>query len=90
MHVVDVSGTCADVAGRSTCQPGRRFNKSLLRIYDKLGVSNRVELVLDALTHRDKYVTHGRATKRPSTGTGQKHSDTGDLGAALEGTYSTK
>ncbi len=27
--------------------------KSLLRIYDKLGVSNRVELVLYALTHRD-------------------------------------
>ena len=33
--------------------------KSLLRIYDKLGVSNRVELVLYALTHRDKYRTHG-------------------------------
>jgi DNA-binding CsgD family transcriptional regulator len=29
--------------------------KSLLRIYDKLGVSNRVELVLYALTHRDRY-----------------------------------
>lgn len=27
--------------------------KGLLRIYDKLGVSNRVELVLYALTHRD-------------------------------------
>jgi len=27
--------------------------KALLRIYDKLGVSNRVELVLYALTHRD-------------------------------------
>ena len=26
--------------------------KSLLRIYDKLGVSNRVELVLYALAHR--------------------------------------
>jgi DNA-binding CsgD family transcriptional regulator len=26
--------------------------KSLMRIYDKLGVSNRVELVLYALTHR--------------------------------------
>jgi DNA-binding NarL/FixJ family response regulator len=32
--------------------------KSLLRIYDKLGVSNRVELVLYALTHRDKYRSH--------------------------------
>ena len=30
--------------------------KSLLRIYDKLGVSNRVELVLYALTHRDTQV----------------------------------
>jgi DNA-binding CsgD family transcriptional regulator len=27
--------------------------KSLLRIYDKLGVSNRVELVLYALSHHD-------------------------------------
>jgi Bacterial regulatory proteins, luxR family len=27
-------------------------NKALLRPYDKLGVSNRVELVLYALTHR--------------------------------------
>lgn len=30
--------------------------KSLLRIFDKLGVSNRVELVLYALTHRDAVV----------------------------------
>ena len=28
--------------------------KSLLRIYDKLGVSNRVELVLYALSHREE------------------------------------
>jgi len=35
--------------------------KSLLRIYDKLGVSNRVELVLYALTHRDKYRSHAPA-----------------------------
>jgi DNA-binding NarL/FixJ family response regulator len=28
--------------------------KSLLRIYDKLGVSNRVELVLSALSHREE------------------------------------
>lgn len=35
--------------------------KSLLRIYDKLGVSNRVELVLYALTHRDQY--HGEIPK---------------------------
>ncbi len=36
-------------------QPGIKENtvkKSLLRTYDKLGVSNRVELVLYALTHR--------------------------------------
>jgi hypothetical protein len=90
MRVVNVSGTCADAREDQLVSLGRRFKKSLLRIYDKLGVSNRVELVLYALIHRDKYVTHGRATKRPSTGTGQKHSDTGDLGAALEGTYSTK
>jgi DNA-binding NarL/FixJ family response regulator len=29
--------------------------KALLRIYDKLGVSNRVELVLYALAHRENY-----------------------------------
>jgi DNA-binding NarL/FixJ family response regulator len=28
--------------------------KSLVRIYDKLGVSNRVELVLYALSHREE------------------------------------
>ena len=32
--------------------------KSLLRIYDKLGVSNRVELVLYALTHRGAERAH--------------------------------
>jgi DNA-binding CsgD family transcriptional regulator len=37
--------------------------KSLLRIYDKLGVSNRVELVLSALTHRDKYCSTTAAAK---------------------------
>ena len=36
--------------------------KSLLRIYDKLGISNRVELVLYALTHRGAEVS---APKRP-------------------------
>jgi DNA-binding NarL/FixJ family response regulator len=36
--------------------------KSLLRIYDKLGVSNRVELVLYALTHRG---AEASAPKRP-------------------------
>lgn len=41
--------------------------KSLLHIYDKLGVSNRVELVLYALTHRDKYRSQSVAAKRPPT-----------------------
>jgi len=36
--------------------------KALLRIYDKLGVSNRVELVLYALTHRG---AEASAPKRP-------------------------
>ncbi len=43
--------------------------KSLLRIYDKLGVSNRVELVLYALTHRDKYKSAAAVAKHPPTGT---------------------
>lgn len=38
--------------------------KSLLRIYDKLGVSNRVELVLYALTHRG---TRRRSAAVPQT-----------------------
>ena len=36
------------------CIKENTVKKSLLRIYDKLGVSNRVELVLYALTHRGK------------------------------------
>ena len=44
--------------------------KSLLRIYDKLGVSNRVELVLYALTHRGSGHTElAPPAKRKSTGT---------------------
>jgi DNA-binding CsgD family transcriptional regulator len=39
--------------------------KSLLRIYDKLGVSNRVELVLYALTHRGLEKTPSIPGKRP-------------------------
>ena len=42
--------------------------KSLLHIYDKLGVSNRVELVLYALTHRDKYRSQSLAAKNPNSG----------------------
>ena len=40
--------------------------KSLLRIYDKLGVSNRVELVLYALSHRGNETSVPRVPKRPS------------------------
>ena len=40
--------------------------KSLLRIYDKLGVSNRVELVLYALTHRGAEKSSSTPGKRPS------------------------
>lgn len=40
--------------------------KSLLRIYDKVGVSNRVELVLYALTHRAKYYSEGPPKLQPS------------------------
>jgi DNA-binding NarL/FixJ family response regulator len=39
--------------------------KSLLRIYDKLGVSNRVELVLYALTHRGAGQTELGSPGRP-------------------------
>jgi DNA-binding NarL/FixJ family response regulator len=39
--------------------------KSLLRIYDKLGVSNRVELVLYTLTHRGAETSAPRVPKRP-------------------------
>ena len=39
--------------------------KSLLRIYDKLGVSNRVELVLYALTHRDTKTYPETVAPRP-------------------------
>jgi DNA-binding NarL/FixJ family response regulator len=44
--------------------------KSLLRIYDKLGVSNRVELVLYALTHRDKYRSDLPSKKNAGTAQG--------------------
>jgi len=39
--------------------------KSLLRTYDKLGVSNRVELVLYALTHRGAEKSAPNPAKRP-------------------------
>lgn len=41
-----------EVAGRLGLKENT-VKKALLRIYDKLGVSNRVELVLYALTHRE-------------------------------------
>jgi len=40
--------------------------KGLLRIYDKLGVSNRVELVLYALTHREVGSSDSNSTALPS------------------------
>jgi DNA-binding NarL/FixJ family response regulator len=43
--------------------------KSLLRVYDKLGVSNRVELVLYALTHRGAETNSPHVPKRPSLST---------------------
>jgi DNA-binding NarL/FixJ family response regulator len=42
--------------------------KSLLRIYDKLGVSNRVELVLYALTHRGSGKSDEARPAKPRTG----------------------
>jgi DNA-binding NarL/FixJ family response regulator len=41
--------------------------KSLLRIYDKLGISNRVELVLYALTQRARDRSDIQLSRRPST-----------------------
>ena len=41
--------------------------KSLLRIYDKLGVLNRVELVLYALTHRGSGQTEAAHPARPKS-----------------------
>jgi DNA-binding NarL/FixJ family response regulator len=43
--------------------------KSLLRTYDKLGVSNRVELVLYALTHRGSQNAAAPTPKRPPVST---------------------
>ncbi len=42
-----------EIAGELSVKEGT-VKKSLLRIYDKLGVSNRVELVLYALSHRQE------------------------------------
>jgi DNA-binding CsgD family transcriptional regulator len=42
------------------------IKKSLLRTYDKLGVSNRVELVLYALAHRGAETNSSRPPKRPT------------------------
>jgi two-component system, NarL family, response regulator DegU len=40
--------------------------KSLLRIYDKLGVSNRVELVLYALSHSQEHLPEPERQKQPA------------------------
>jgi DNA-binding NarL/FixJ family response regulator len=47
--------------------------KALLRIYDKLGVSNRVELVLYALAHREDY--KGRVMALPQGAAPKKAAD---------------
>jgi DNA-binding NarL/FixJ family response regulator len=54
-----------EIAGQLSIKENT-VKKSLLRIYDKLGVSNRVELVLYALTHRDRY-SQGAAANYPPT-----------------------
>jgi DNA-binding NarL/FixJ family response regulator len=58
--------------------------KSLLHIYDKLGISNRVELVLYALTHRDRYRSHSVAGNQPPARAGSDSAiaDTGGLVAS--------
>lgn len=45
-----------EIAGELSVKEGT-VKKSLLRIYDKLGVSNRVELVLYALSHRQEHAS---------------------------------
>lgn len=40
--------------------------KALLRIYDKLGVSNRVEVVLYAVTHSGDIIFHDKAPQVPA------------------------
>jgi DNA-binding CsgD family transcriptional regulator len=77
-----------EIAGQLSIKENT-VKKSLLRIYDKLGVSNRVELVLYALTDRDRYQSQDPGAKRPSTSASQRRSDTGDRVSTLEGTYST-
>ena len=46
-------------AGELSIKEGT-VKKSLLRIYDKLGVSNRVELVLYALSHREECASEAK------------------------------
>ena len=41
------------------------MKKSLLRIYDKLGVSNRVELVLYALSHSQERLPEPERPEQP-------------------------
>lgn len=48
------------------CIKENTVKKSLLRIYDKLGVSNRVELVLYALAHRGMEIGDSATVKRLS------------------------
>lgn len=48
-----------EIAGELSIKEGT-VKKSLLRIYDKLGVSNRVELVLYALSHREECASEAK------------------------------
>ena len=47
------------------CPKENTVKKSLLRIYDKLGVSNRVELVLYALSHSQERLPEEERLEQP-------------------------
>lgn len=54
--------------------------KSLLRIYDKLGVSNRVELVLYALTHRGAERAHAAPQSAAAAAVSNPHRELARIG----------
>jgi DNA-binding NarL/FixJ family response regulator len=68
-QVVDLvaEGTCNREIAQQLGVKENTVKKSLLRIYDKVGVSNRVELVLYALTHRSTQTVSPSAAKLSST-----------------------
>jgi len=70
-QVVDLvaEGTCNREIAQQLGVKENTVKKSLLRIYDKVGVSNRVELVLYALTHRStRTVSPSPAKLSPTSG----------------------